>query len=208
MKHPRRKRTPTLDLDKLKETSSQIRSEEGIPKLKAYFSLLEEMRVEQSLSTPFISMEALARMTTANSEGYNEDDVLATCPDAWGHETISVPLPLLIALRDAWDTYRSANGSVSLGESFHIEGRGQGKSKMKAGLEQRFKEHHITNAVEVAYLASGNADEEPDALSLEAAIEQVAEAESLQTETVRKYHKKYSKYVRGELKSRGLIKGD
>ena len=208
MKHSRKKRTPTLDLDKLKETSSQIRLEEGMPKLKAYFSLLEKMRAEQSLSTPFISMEALARITTANSEGYNEDDVLATCPDAWGHETISVPLTLLTALRDAWDTYRSADGSVSLGESFHIEGKGQGKSKMKARLEQRFKEHRITNSVEVAYLASGNAGEEPDALSLEAAIEQVAEAEKLNTDTVRKYHKKYSTYVRGELKNRGLIKGD
>lgn len=208
MRHPRRKRTPTLDLDKLKETGLQIRPEEEMPKLKAYLSLLEEMKAEQRLNTPFISMEALARMTTANTEGYNEEDVLATCPEAWGNETISVPLPLLIALRDAWDTYRSADGSVSLGESFHIEGKGQGKSKMKGRLDQRLKEHHITNSVEISYIASGNAGEEPDALSLEAAIEQVAEAEKLNTDTVRKYHSKYSTYVRGGLKNRGLIKGD
>ena len=56
-----------------------------------------------------------------------------------GSETISVPLPLLIALRDAWDTYRSADGSVSLGESFHIEGKGQGKSKMKGGSSSASK---------------------------------------------------------------------
>ena len=84
MKHSRKKRTPTLDLDQLKETSSQIRSEEEMGKLKAYFSLLEEMKIERSLNTPFISMEALARITTANTEGYNEDDVLRTYPDAWG----------------------------------------------------------------------------------------------------------------------------
>ena len=208
MKHSRKKRTPTLDLDKLKETSSRTRVEEEVPKLKAYLSLLEEMKAEQKLNTPFISMEALARITTANIEGYNEEDVLATRPEAWGNETISVPLPLLIALRDAWDTYRSADGSVSLGESFHIEGKGQGKSKMKGRLEQRLKEHRITNAVEVAYLASGNAGEEPDAISLETAIEQVAEAEELKADTVRKYHKKHSKYLRGEFKNKGLLKGD
>ncbi len=207
MKHSRKKRTPKLNLDQLKETSSQIRSEEEMPKLKAYLSLLEEMKAEQRLNTPFISMEALARMTTAHTEGYNEEDVLATCPEAWGNETISVPLPLLIALRDAWDTYRSADGSVSLGESFHIEGKGQGKSKMKGQLEQHLKEHRITNAVEVAYLASGNAGEEPEAISLETAIEQVAEAEKLNADTVRKYHKKHSKYLRGELKNKGLLKG-
>lgn len=207
MKHSRKKRTPKLNLGQLKETSSQIRSEEEMPKLKAYLSLLEEMKAEQRLNTPFISMEALARMTTAHTEGYNEEDVLATCPEAWGNETISVPLPLLIALRDAWDTYRSADGSVSLGESFHIEGKGQGKSKMKGRLEQHLKEHRITNAVEVAYLASGNAGEEPEAISLETAIEQVAEAEELNADTVRKYHKKHSKYLRGELKNKGLLKG-
>ena len=207
MKHSRKKRTPTLDLDKLKETSSRTRAEEEVPKLKAYLSLLEEMKAEQKLNTPFISMEALARITTANIEGYNEEDVLATRPEAWGNETISVPLPLLIALRDAWDTYRSADGSVSLGESFHIEGKGQGKSKMKGRLEQRLKEHRITNAVEVAYLASGNAGEETNAISLETAIEQVAEAEKLNADTVRKYHKKHSKYLRGELKNKGLLKG-
>ena len=207
MKHSRKKRTPTIDLDKLKETSSQIHSEEEMSKLKAYFTLLEEMKTERILNTPFISMEALARITKANTEGYNGNDVLGTFPDAWGRENVSVPLPLLIALRDAWDTYRSADGSVSLGESFHIEGKGQGKSKMKGRLEQRLKEHRITNAVEVAYLASGNAGEEPDAISLETAIEQVAEAEELKADTVRKYHKKHSKYLRGELKNKGLLKG-
>ena len=166
------------------------------------------MKDEQSLNTPFVSIEALARITTARNEGFEEDDVLGSCPDAWGRETIRVPLPLLIALKDAWDTYRSADGSVSLGESFSIEGKGQGKGKMKRKLGQRLKENRITNAVELAYLASGNTGVEPDAISLEVAIEQVAEIEKLSADTVRKYHKKHSKYLRGELKSKGLLKGD
>lgn len=208
MKHSRKKRTPKLNLDQLKETGSQIRSEGEMSELKAYFTLLERMKTERSLNTPFISMEALASITTANTEGYNGNDVLGTCPDAWGRETIRVPLPLLIVLKDAWDTYRSADGSVSLGESFSIEGKGQGKSKMKGRFEQRLKEQRITNAVEVAYIASGNAGEEPDAISLETAIEQVAETEKLNADTVRKYHKKHYKYLRGELKNKGLLKGD
>lgn len=208
MKLSRKKRTPPLDLGKLKNLSSENRSSGKLTALTPYFSLLEKMKDEQSLNTPFVSVEALARITTARIEGFEEDDVLGSCPDAWGRETIRVPLPLLIALKDAWDTYRSADGSVSLGESFSIEGKGQGKGKMKRRLGQRLKENRITNAVELAYLASGNTGEEPDAISLEVAIEQVAEIEKLSADTVGKYHKKHSKYLRGELKSKGLLKGD
>ena len=207
MKLSRKKRTPPLDLGKLQEVGSENRSSSKLTALAPYFLLLEEMRDKRSLNTPFVSLEALARITTARIEGHEEDDVLGSCPDTWGRETIRVPLPLLIALTDAWNSYRSADVGISLGESFGVEGKGQGKSKMKGSLEQRLKEHRIMNAVELAYLASGNTAEEVDAISLEVAIEQVAEVEELSAATVRKYHKKHSKYLRGELKSRGLLKG-
>ena len=207
MKLSRKKRTPPLDLRKLQEVGSENRSSSKLTALAPYFLLLEEMRDKRSLNTPFVSLEALARITTARIEGHEEDDVLGSCPDTWGRETIRVPLPLLIALTDAWNSYRSADVGISLGESFGVEGKGQGKSKMKGRLEQRLKEHRIMNAVELAYLASGNTAEEVDAISLEVAIEQVAEVEGLSADTVQKYHKKHSKYLRGELKSRGLLKG-
>jgi len=207
MKLSRKKRTPPLDLGKLQEVGSENRSSGKLTALAPYFLLLEEMKDKRSLNTPFISLEALARITTARIEGYEEDDVLGSYPDAWGRETISVPLPLLIALKDAWDSYRSADVGISLGESFGVEGKGQGKSKMKGRLEQRLKEHRIMNAVELAYLASGNTAEEVDAISLVLAIEQVAEVEELSAATVRKYYKKHSTYLRGELKSKGILKG-
>ena len=203
----RKKRTPPLDLGKLQEVGSENKSSSKLTALAPYFLLLEEMKDKRSLNTPFISLEALARITTARIEGYEEDDVLGSYPDAWGRETISVPLPLLIALKDAWDSYRSADVGISLGESFGVEGKGQGKSKMKGRLEQRLKEHRIMNAVELAYLASGNTAEEVDAISLVLAIEQVAEVEELSAATVRKYYKKHSTYLRGELKSKGILKG-
>ena len=203
----RKKRTPPLDLGKLQEVGSENRSSGKLTALAPYFLLLEEMKDKRSLNTPFVSLEALARITTARIEGYEEDDVLGSCPDTWGRETIRVPLLLLIALTDAWNSYRSADVGISLGESFGVEGKGQGKSKMKGSLEQRLKEHRIMNAVELAYLASGNTAEEVDAISLEVAIEQVAEVEELSADTVRKYHKKHSKYLRGELKSKGILKG-
>ena len=208
MKHSRKKRTPPLDLEKLREVSSENSSSSKLRALAPYFLLLERMKDEQSLNPSFISLEALARITTARIEGYAEADILGSCPDAWGHETISVPAPLLIALKEAWDKYRLADGSVSLGESLGVEGKGQGKDKMKRTLEQRIKEHRIMNAVELDYLASGNMGKEVDPLSLEAAIEQVAEVEGLAADTVQKYHKKHSKYLRGELKNNGLLKGD
>lgn len=208
MKLSRKKRTPPLDLEKLQEVKSQNRSAGKLTPLSSYLSLLEKMKDEQSLNAQFISLEALARITAARIEGYEESNLLGSCPNSWGHETIRVPLPLLIVIKDAWDKYRSADGSVSLGESFHIEGNGQGKSKMKRTLEQRLKEGRIMNAVEAAYLSAGYTPEEPDAISLEMAIEQVVEAEELSAETVRKYHKKHSKRLREELKSKGLLKGD
>ena len=208
MKLSRKKRTPPLDLGKLQEVSSENRSSGKLTALAPYFLLLEEMKDKQSLNTPFISLEALARITTARIDGHEEDDVLGSCPDTWGRETIRVPLPLLIALTDAWNSYRSADVGISLGESFGVEGGGQGTSKMKAKLEQRMKENRVTQAVELAYLASGNTTEEVDAISLEVAIEQVAEVEGLSADTVQKYHKKHFKYLRGELKSKGLLKGD
>ena len=207
MKLSRKKRTPPLDLGKLQEVGSENRSSSKLTALAPYFLLLEEMKDKRSLNTPFVSLEALARITTARIDGFEEDDVFGSCPDTWGRETIRVPLPLLIALTDAWNSYRSADVGISLGESFGVEGKGQGKSKMKGSLEQRLKEHRIMNAVELAYLASGNTAEEVDAISLEVAIEQVAEVEGLSADTVQKYHKKHSKYLRGELKSRGLLKG-
>ena len=207
MKLSRKKRTPPLDLGKLQEVGSENRSSSKLTALAPYFLLLEEMKDKRSLNKPFVSLEALARITTARIDGYEEDDVLGSCPDTWGRETIRVPLPLLIALTDAWNSYRSADVGISLGESFGVEGKGQGKSKMKGRLEQRLKEHRIMNAVELAYLASGNTAEEVDAISLEVAIEQVAEVEGLSADTVQKYHKKHSKYLRGELKSTGLLKG-
>ena len=207
MKLSRKKRTPPLDLGKLQEVGSENRSSSKLTALAPYFLLLEEMKDKRSLNTPFVSLEALARITTARIDGFEEDDVFRSCPDTWGRETIRVPLPLLIALTDAWNSYRSADVGISLGESFGVEGKGQGKSKMKGSLMQRLKEHRIMNAVELAYLASGNTAEEVDAISLEVAIEQVAEVEGLSADTVQKYHKKHSKYLRGELKSRGLLKG-
>ena len=207
MKHSRKKRTPTLDLDQLKETGSQIRSEGEMGKLKAYFSLLEEMKIERSLNTPFISMEALARITTAYSDGYSEDEVAKAYPDAWGAKTISVPAPLLKALQGAWDAYRSADGSVSLGESLGVEGKGQGKSKMKRKLEQRIKENGVANQAEVNYLASGNSDES-ESYTLEEAINSVASSDNPTFETFRKYHTKHAKNIRKALKNMGIIKGE
>ena len=72
MKHSRKKRTPQLNLDKLKEVGSQIRAEGDLGALASYFLLLERMEQEGVLTAPFIALEALARITTARTEGYQE----------------------------------------------------------------------------------------------------------------------------------------
>ena len=207
MKHSRKKRTPQLDLAKLKKVGSQIGAEGDLGALASYFLLLERMEQEGVLTDPFVALEALARITTARTEGYQEEGVLKSCPEAWRQQTVSIPLPLLMALRDAWDLYRSADAGVSLGETFGIEGKGQGKDKMKRKLEQRLKENRISNAVELAYLSSGAAGERTDAVSLDQAIEQVAEFEGLSVDTVKAYHKKHNKYLRNVLKDNNIIKG-
>lgn len=203
MKHSRKKRTPQLDLEKLREVAAQIRSEGELGKLASYFAFLETMRLEGALTTPFIALQALARITEASTEGYEEEDILKSCPEAWGHETISVPAPLLIALKEVWDKYQLAGAGVSLGESFGIEGKG----KMKAKLKQRLKENRIMNAVELEYIAADNMGKKDDALTLEQAREQVAENENLSLETVKAYHKKHQKHSRTGATSMGVLKG-
>ena len=84
MKHSRKKRTPQLDLDKLKEVGSHIRSEGELGKLTSYFLLLERMERDRGLTAPFIAFEALARITTARTDGYQVVDILKSCPEAWG----------------------------------------------------------------------------------------------------------------------------
>ena len=205
MKHSRKKRTPQLDLEKLREVAAQIRSEGELGKLASYFALLETLRLEGALTTPFIALQALARLTEASTEGYEEEDILKSCPEAWGHETISVPAPLLTALKEAWDKYQLAGAGVSLGESFGIEGKGKGK--MKAKLKQRLKENRIMNAVELEYIAADNMGKKDDALTLEQAREQVAENVNLSLETVKAYHKKHQKQSRTGATSMGVLKG-
>lgn len=205
MKRPRKPRTPRLDLEKLREVRSERTLPQQLRKLESYFLLLEKMKDERSLNTPFIALEALSQMTSARIEGFGNEDLLELCPEAWGDETITVPLPLLIALTDVWDAYRTADAGVSLGESFGIEGHGQGNRKMKARLEQRLKEHRIANAVETAYLSLGNTAEATDAISLDVACKQVAEDKGLSEETVRIYHRKHSQNLRNELKRKNIL---
>lgn len=91
MKPSRKKRTPPLDLGKLQEVKSQNRSADKLRALSSYLSLLEKMKDEQSLNAQFISLEALARITAARIEGYEESNILGSCPDSWGHSGSHTP---------------------------------------------------------------------------------------------------------------------
>lgn len=70
MKHSRKKRTPQLNLDKLKEVGSQIRAEGDLGALASYFLLLERMEQEgvlTAVSTPSCSILSRSKKYDASA---------------------------------------------------------------------------------------------------------------------------------------------
>lgn len=164
----------------------------------------ENLRHDKVLNTQFIALEALSAIAGASLAGKSEEAVRATWPEPWGDATISVPLPMVLALGRAWLSYRSPNSSQSLGEAFRIEGRGQGKTPMKDVLANLDAARRNANDVEAAYLASNT---DSVGISLEQAFDEIAEAQGIAPETVKKHHRKHKDEICKGLEGKGILKG-
>ncbi len=96
--------------------------------LKSRLSRNEIALANKQISTPFAALDAIEALYVAHLKGHSPEQLSIALPDAWGEETIAIPLPVLAALAVGWSAYRNAPAGRTLGECFKIEGvGGQGK---------------------------------------------------------------------------------
>ena len=137
-----------------------------------FFRLSEIQRVEGSVSPQFLALDVLAAFVGGKMKGYLDEELLSICPEEWGAETATVPVGILNALVDGWMNYMTAGPGRTLGESFGLEGGGQGSRKMKQKNETFHRNRSLANAVEFEYLI---ANAEGNAISERLACARVAE---------------------------------
>lgn len=203
MVNRRKPRAPKVSAQGLSELKDSLTDRE-LFKLSNRFELLEELRKDDVLNTPYIALEALGAIAGGLVSGRKNEQLKQTWPKEWGEATATVPLALLLALGSVWDDYQQAPPGKTLGESFKIEGGAAGKHPMKSKLATIDRDRRLANAVEIEYLAS-NAEGEPRRLN--DAIEQVAEANSCSFQTVLEAHKKHRSHIREYLDELGVLKG-
>lgn len=198
----RKPRGPTVDPKALKQLKEDIVDRELL-QLAFRLEVFESLRKNCELNTPFIALEALGAFAGAKAAGRTEKDLQSCWPEEWGTETITVPLSLLLALRDGWNDYKVAPPGKSLGEALKIEGGGQGSQPMKGRLKTIDRDRALANAVERRYL---QLEGSPDSMTLAAVLSEVADAHGLSVETVEKAHDLHKHVIRDQLISLELLK--
>tara|TARA_R110002167_G_scaffold366444_2_gene597249 strand:- start:112941 stop:113459 length:519 start_codon:yes stop_codon:yes gene_type:complete len=166
--------------------------------------VLEGLRKDGVLNTPFIALEALGALSGAMLSGRAEAEMQTTWPKEWGNETITLPLSLILALRSGWDDYRQAPTGRSFGEALQIEGGGQGNHSMKAKLATIDRARGLANQIEINYIEI-EGDQTP--MRLDNAIHEVALANSVSFETAKAAHKAHRNDIRDALTDLELLKG-
>ena len=187
---------PTVNLSRVQEYARDQRERppelRKLAALHARLRILEEQRKLGELTTTYIALDALGALAGAAVAGVPENKARAVWPEDWGQDEVKVPLALLLALRDAWAVYRDGPSGQTLGEAFGLEGRGQGKHKMRDRQKQRDRQRKLCAQVCMDYLLAPVLGE---AISLEAAINQVAQREGVSFQTVREAHKRYRREI-------------
>lgn len=199
----RKPRGRSVDPNALKELKENIVNRE-LFRLAYRLEILEELRKAHELNTPFIALEALGALAGGKVAGVSEEGLQSCWPEEWGDQTITVPLSLVLALRDGWHNYKTAPSGVSLGEALKIEGGRQGRKPMKAHLEKIDKARKLARAVESRYL---QIEGTPDSMTLDDVVWEVANANDFSFQKVKDAYKVHAKAIRRELETLGVLKG-
>jgi len=199
----RKTRAPIVSDEALKEVKENIQDRELL-QLAYRFEILEELNKAGTINTRFLALEALGALSGGRIEGRAEGDLQTCWPKEWGTETITLPLSLVLALRDGWQDYKKAPKGKKLGEAFKIEGGGQGNPSMKARLATIDRARGLARAVETQY---AQVKDDINALPLDEIINQVASAHGVSFETVKSAHKAHRDSIRGTLYELGILKG-
>jgi hypothetical protein len=136
--------------------------------------------------------------------GRTEKALQSCWPKDWGGETVTVPLSLLLALRDSWHDYKTAPCGKSLGEALKIEGGGQGNKPMKSRLKTIDRARALAREVECRYL---QIEDKSDSLTQDEVLDEVANKQGASFQSVKDAHKAHVSAIRRELEALGIIKG-
>jgi hypothetical protein len=180
-------------------------ADKEIVRLSFRFKILEELMQAGDLNNRFVALEALGALAGARLADRTEKTLKTCWPESWGDETLSVPLSLLLALRDGWVDYKNAPSGKNLGEAFKIEGGGQGARPMKVKLENIDRARGLANQVEKRYL---QIEGERGAKTLHKVLTEVASEKKLSFETVKMAHEAHKRDIRLEMAALGLLERD
>lgn len=165
--------------------------------LEYRFRDFEDELERGEITKTFVALEALTAIVGARIEGYSDEVIQTTFPPAWGQEIVRVPAALLREIAEGWIEYRESDGAKTLGEALHIEGRGQGKKPQKLRVAERSKARRLANDVVIEYLYAVHDDS--GLISLEEAINKVAEASGVSPTTVSRAYKRYGPSILDKL---------
>lgn len=188
---------PKLNRDGLEEFRSRTNGREILVQLTSRLEELDMEHRDDKLPLTYIALDALGAFVGCRLEGYSDEELRATWPKNWGTEEISVPLVLLVALRDAWFDYKVAPIGKTLGESFHMEGLGA--RGVKGRKQTRDKRKGLSNRVLNEYICAEGE------ISLEDAIAIVAESQGVAFKTVEKAYQECGPETRKRLARFGII---
>jgi hypothetical protein len=191
-------RPPKVNKENLRKAKSQT---SPITKLKSRFEIFEEMRKKGELTTSYIALEAIGAIFNALQEGYSYEDLLEAYPMDWGIEQIILPSALIAPLVDGWSEYKGVDCKKSLEEVLKIKGGGQGKSSDKKKLKTKDEQRRLSREVEVLYHDAGF-NSKP--ITIETAIQLVAEENNMSVDKVIKAHNIYKKRSRKAFKDNDI----
>ena len=203
MTRKRKSRAPVVDQETLKKLKANIKDDELL-QLAYRMEILEELRKTGTLNTPYIALEALGALSGGLLGGRTEDELQTTWPKAWGNEKITLPLALILALRDGWDNYRQAPTGQTLGEALQIEGGGQGRHPMKAKLATIDRARFLARKIEAIYQ---RVEGDPNPMHLKDAIFKVASENEVSFEMAEEAHKTHRDDIRNREIDLGILKG-
>jgi len=197
-------RPPKVNEENLKEAKSQT---SPITKLKSRFVLLEELKQKIKLPTSYIALEAFCELYGGRLKGYKDEELREAWPKDWGDQTITIPAVLVQALTDAWIDYKEAPSGKTFGESFKLEGGGQGKPKVKDIVKMITKNRVLTNEVMINYLRG---DEKRQPISIEKSIANVSGSKpekmrGFSEVTAKKAYTRGKKDLFKKLKDKGIL---
>lgn len=199
----RKTRAPIVSGEALKEFKESIEDRELL-RLSYRFEFLEELNKAGILNTRFLALEALGALSGGKIEGRAADDLQTCWPKEWGAETITLPLSLILALRDGWHDYKNAPTGKKLGEALRIEGGGQGNHPMKTKLEAIDRARGLAREVESRYL---RIEGDPDSLPKDEVMFEVARTYEVSFDTVKDACDAHSIAIRRELEALSILKG-